>query len=411
MYAPISSNCVQGPQGLGFETPLYNDLETNIPHFLMAYSDKAFPHDASLFPKHGQVLQYLEEYAREIEHLVSFGTQVKDVRPCGEDDPCRDRWRVTTKDLQSQENTSSVYDAVVVANGHYTVHHIPDVPGLSEWNNAYPGTIIHSKAYRHADSYSNKNVLVIGNSASGIDIAAQIGQFCSHPLLLSSRSESPFQQGGAAWREDVPEVLQFLPSNKQNRAVRFANGRIEKNIDAVIFATGYFFSFPFLSELAAPVITDGFRTNDVYQHFLYIDHPTLAFPVLNLKIIPFPLAENQCSIIARLWSGRLAMPSKAEMRQWEKETIQERGPGKGFHVLKFPLDAEYLNTLFHWAESAEKVQGLDNDGTGKLGKYWDGRDIWMRSRFPAIKKAYAERREERFKVRTAEELGFVYLPE
>ena len=377
----------------------------------MAYSDKAFPHGISLFPEHGMVLHYLKEYAQEIKNLISFETQVKDIRLCDENNASHDLWRVTTKNLKSQQTTSSVYDAVVVASGHYTVPHIPDVPGLSEWDKAYPGTIIHSKAYRHAESYSNKKVLVIGNSASGIDIAAQIGKFCQRPLLLSSRSESPFQKGKEAWRQDVPEVLHFYGPKKQNRAVHFANGRIEEHIDVVVFATGYFFSFPFLSGLASPTVTDGFRTQDVYEHFLHIDHPTLFFPALNLKIIPFPLAENQASVIARIWSGRLPMPSEAKMRQWEKETIQERGSGKGFHVLKFPLDAQYLNHLYSWAESAEKLEGLDNEGMGKLGTYWDDKDIWIRSRFPAIKKAYADRGDERFKIRTVEELGFEYIPE
>jgi cation diffusion facilitator CzcD-associated flavoprotein CzcO len=62
-------------QRLEFETPLYDNLETNIPNFLMAYSDKPFPADAPLFPKHGMVLKYLEEYAEEVRHLIRFQTQ------------------------------------------------------------------------------------------------------------------------------------------------------------------------------------------------------------------------------------------------------------------------------------------------------------------------------------------------
>jgi cation diffusion facilitator CzcD-associated flavoprotein CzcO len=55
---------------LEFETPLYDNLETNIPKCLMAYSDKPFPADAPLFPKHGTVLKYLEDYAEEVRHLI-----------------------------------------------------------------------------------------------------------------------------------------------------------------------------------------------------------------------------------------------------------------------------------------------------------------------------------------------------
>jgi hypothetical protein len=190
--------------------------------------------------------------------------------------------------------------------------------------------------------------------------------------------------------------------------VRFADGKIETHIDAVIFATGYFYSYPFLSNLEPPIISDGFRTRDVYRHVFHIEHPTLAFSLLNMKVIPFPFMENQCAAIARVWSGRLNLPSRKEMREWERRVIGERGDGKSFHVLNFPRDAETLNGLARWVASAEKVNGLENEGKGKMPPFWSERDIWTRSKFPQIKKAYAERGEKRCDVRTTEELGFDY---
>ena len=41
-----------------FPTPMYETLETNIPHHLMRFSDKPFADDVQLFPKHETVLQY-----------------------------------------------------------------------------------------------------------------------------------------------------------------------------------------------------------------------------------------------------------------------------------------------------------------------------------------------------------------
>jgi hypothetical protein len=43
-----------------------------------------------------------------------------------------------------------------------------------------------------------------------------------------------------------------------------------------------------------------------------------------------------------------------------------------------------------------------------MGTFWNEKAIWMRSKFPQIKRAYVERGEKRFEVRTAEELGFDY---
>ena len=409
---PSERNQVEGGGDRGqlpeFETPLYDNLEANIPKFLMAYSDTPFPPDTPLFPNHETVLQYLDDYAEDIKHLIRFNTQVLDVRLRNAGQDFQDQWDITAEDLRSRKITKSTYDAVIVANGHYTVPHVPVIRGVGRWNEASPGIISHSKAYRIPEVFKDKRVLVIGNSASGVDIAAQIGRVCKQPLLLSSRSDSQFKQGAAAWKEDVPEVVEFLDPQSQERAVRFADGKIETNIDAIIFATGYFYSFPFLSNLKQPIITDGLRTQDVYQHIFHIDHPSLVFPVLNLKVIPFPLAENQLAVVARVWSGRLNLPSKSKMREWEEQTIRCNGEGRKFHVLPFPLDATTLNNLYKWAASAKKLDELENGGCGKMGKFWNEREVWMRSKFPEIKRAYAERGEARLRITTVEELGFDY---
>jgi cation diffusion facilitator CzcD-associated flavoprotein CzcO len=387
---------------LEFESPLYDYLETNIPKQLMAYSDQPFDPELPLFPGHDAVLDYLERHADDVRHLIQFHTQVINVTPGTV------QWSVTARDILSGQETTLTYDAVVIANGHYTVPYVPDVPGVNTWNQANPGVIIHSKAYRRPEDFKGKKVIVIGNSASGSEIASQIGQHCKYPLLLSSRTYNElFAQPKWDLQRDVPEIVEFLLPVDHERAVKFKDGSIESNIDAVIFATGYFYSFPFL-DLPSPIITDGFRTHDVYQHVFHIEYPTLAFPVLNLKVIPFPLAENQAAVMARVWSGRLSLPPKEKMRDWERKRLEERGDGKTFHVLKHPEDAQVLNTLYSWAKSAPRVSGLENGGQGKLGTYWDEKQVWMRSKFPDIKRAFAKRDKDRFNVKTLEELGFEY---
>ncbi|EXJ60908.1 hypothetical protein A1O7_05061 [Cladophialophora yegresii CBS 114405] len=410
-------------ESLEFESPLYDYLETNIPKELMAFSDKPFPEDEPLFPSHPAVLQYLEEYADDVRHLIRFGTAVRDVRPAVDQDTDggherrdftdtgkgHERWDLTAQDIRSHETVKESYDAVVVANGHYTIPHVPDIKGLEEWNAAYPGVIIHSKAYRRPEDYRDKKVIVIGNSASGLDIAAQIGKYCQKPVLLSSRSVSAFRtlpaRGGD--QEDVDEIVEFLPHDpNMQRAVRFKSGRIEKNIDAVVFATGYFYSYPFLANVSPAIITDGLRTKGTYEHLFSIDHPTLAFPVINLKVIPFPLSQNQAAVLARIWSGRLRLPPTQEMRDWERQVIRKNGDGKNFHLKRFPEDAAQINELFAWALEAERKEGLEKEGLGKLGTSWGERQVWMRSRFPDIKAAYAAKGEDRVTVRRIEELGF-----
>lgn len=392
-----------------FETPLYDVLETNIPKQLMQYINRPFDDHLPLFPPHQSVLDYCKDYAEDVKSLIRFGCQVSDVRASADnpgDGHHSNTWSVTSIDEATRKQNVDEYDSIVVASGHFSVPYIPSIKGIEVWSSSHTGSVMHSKAYRNPEMFTDRKVIVVGNSASGVDIGAQIGKVCKAPLLQSSRTENLFfSPEGVHWKEDVPEIIEFLDPRQYDRSVRLANGRIESDIDVVLFATGYFYSFPFL-KIDPPVITDGLRTRNIYQQLFHIRYPTLAFPVLPQRIIPFPMAENQAAVIARVWSGRLTLPPESEMQAWEEERLKERGDGKAMHALNFPEDAEYLNMLYDWAASATLCENLENDGMGLLGTRWDERRRWMRSQFPAIKKAYGERGDDRFSVRTIEELGF-----
>ncbi|KAK0948802.1 monooxygenase, partial [Friedmanniomyces endolithicus] len=153
-------------------------------------------------------------------------------------------------------------------------------------------------------------------------------------------------------------------------------------------------------------------------HIFYQPHPTLAFPVLNQKVIPFPLAEAQGAVIARVFSGRLGLPYEDEMKTWEQDWTKKNGDARMFHVLKFPADADYIDELHDWAVSAdgegEVVTPSDEPSRGvvvrrgKTPPYWGEKEYWMRERFPAIKKAFQDMGEERHRKRTLQDVGFDY---
>lgn len=369
----------------------------------MQFSDKPFPKESQLFPKHETVIEYLEEYSTSVRDLIQFQVQVVDVRLA---DAARGTWSVTTKMLGTETKNTETYDAVVVATGHYNVPNVPSIPGITEWKEAYPGALSHSKYYNTPEAYRDKKVIVVGNSASGVDIGMQISTVCRKPLISSSRSESLFLPEPNPDKLEYPEIVEFLSPEDNDRAVRFSNGHIEDKIDAILFCTGYFYSYPFLSSLDPPVVKDGSRTLHVYEHIFYIEQPTMVFPVLNHRVIPFPMAENQAAVVARAWSGRLDLPSKQEMYDWENSVVKTRGAGKTFHVMPFPLDADYLNSLYDWACRATQPPESTSGNTGKLGVRWEEMERWTRERFPLIKKAFAKQGEARHSIRTIEELGF-----
>ena len=378
-----------------FVSPMYEHLETNIPHSVMKFSDSPSLEDHQLFPSRETVTQYLEDYGEDVRYLVSFQTQVTSIhqtRPGAH--------QVRFKSLQDGTVYEKSYDAVVVASGHYTVPSVPNIKGIKEWDQVNPGVISHTKFYRRPEPFTDKKVLVVGNAASGTDIASQVGEVSKHPLLMSQRSPN-YLAYTETYKETVPEIAEFLPKSQGRRGVRFADGRVEEDFDAILFATGYYYSLPFLSLLEPKLISTGERVQHLYKHMFYIDDPTIAFLALPSKIIPFRTAEGQAAVIARVWAGRLELPSKLEMSKWEQTVIAECGAGKAFHVLLFPKDIEYHNELVDWAARATG-QG------GKLPLRWSVKETWERERFPAIKRAFADKRRARHGIKTLQELGFDY---
>lgn len=384
--------------GLEFSTPMYDELETNLPHFLMEYSDDQSLRNNQLFPSRQSTLQYLKSYANEIRHLVRFQTQVVEV--LRETRHGRDAWHLRYRDLRSGEIERSTYDAVVVASGHYSTPIVPEIRGISQWNHDYPGTISHSKFFQRPQDFRDKKVLVIGCSASGYDISAQIASYCKSPVLISVRSDPPFPYNSSS-SICVPEIVEFLCPAHHNRAVRFSNGHIETAIDAIVFCTGYLYSFPFLSSILPELIDTGDSVQHLYQHIFSIDHPSLVFASLLTRVVPFRNVEGQAAAIARVWSGRLPLPSKFEMLEWEK-TTSELGRKKQIHRLSSPEDLDYYDGLIAWAMQAKEHE------QGKLPPKWSMKERWVRGKSTAILKTFRVLGEARHNIRTMEELNFSF---
>jgi cation diffusion facilitator CzcD-associated flavoprotein CzcO len=391
---------------LSFVSPMYEKLETNIPRGLMGFQDLDWPADSQLFPTHQTVLKYIDDYGKDVQHLVQYRTQVINAEPTTQKPDSS--WRVRIRQLETSKEEELEFDALIVANGHFIVPYIPDIIGIKEWNKRYPGQLNHSKYYRRPKDFTGQKVIVVGNSASGADISAQVAVQCQQPLLWSSKSVSLFSathSSGKAPRREVPPIKRFIP---ENRGVEFEDGTIESDIDAIMFATGYFYSLPFLENVKPALITDGSHVNHTYQHIFYSPQPTLSFLALNQRVIPFPIAEAQSSVIARVYSGRLSLPPYTEMQKWEQDVITEAGDGRNFHLLPFPKDGNYLNAMGNWAMSALPKDGLENDRKGKTPPVWGEWAFWCRENFPAIRRAFGEFGEKRHQIKSIHEVGFSF---
>lgn len=411
---------------------MYDLLETNIPKSIMAYSDTPFLEDAPLFPPHQVVKDYLIEYAEDVEPLVRFGRRMVDVAPGTDGAEHRTVWKVTHQsvlDDSESSKTTDIFDAVIVANGHYSDCYIPSIPGLEAWSAVHPNAVIHAKGYRRPPTPEDgvKKILIIGAGISGVDIATQIASETEGvEVLLSSRASNPVQNTDGSWTfadpqapplhargvRVIPEVSDFLPDSEEGQTgVRLKNGTVETDIDLVIFATGYFYSYPFLRGLEPPVTTTGERTEGLWQHVFWHTNPTLSFLGVPSRIVPFVVAESQSAVVARYLSGRLSLPSIEDREAWEEKRIEERGPGRKFHIMGYPEDAAYVNELAGMCEAADEQSEKDGteNGKGKKPPRWGERECWIRANIPGMQKVVKSKpAEERKKIKRMDDIGFVF---
>ncbi|EEA21409.1 monooxygenase [Talaromyces marneffei ATCC 18224] len=381
----------------GFVSPLYRDLDTNIPHSLMNFSTQPFPAGSPLFPSRDVVTEYLHQYAASLKHLIHYNTQVKNLTKINLDG--NECWELETQNLKTHETSISIYDAVVVANGHYSDIFIPDIKGIKEFHEQYPGVISHSKYYGEPEDFKDKKVIVVGFSASGLDVSVQIAQLCQHPVLVSERQPSLLDPSETSTNlRMMPTIEEFLIGK---RAVRFSNGHIETGIDSVIFCTGYHYSFPFLGPLRQSLNPDGSHVRHLYQHLFYIDNPTLAFVALPKRVVPFPISEAQSAYIARVWANRVQLPTKAGMHEWEADLIASCQELSRIHEMKYPKDANYINELYDICKPTAS-------GANLIPPQWGEEACYYRQHMANIKSTSRKLGSARKFVKSLSELGFEY---
>ena len=208
------------------ETSIYPFLETNIAASAMRFSQEPFPEERTTLNisrhgpdspfRHWKVVEgYIQGLLnrRGYNELVSYNTTVELVKK----DAQSGKWIVTLR--QPMENGkedrwwSESFDSIVVASGHYTVPFIPATPGLAELESNFPGTVEHSKAWRHPAKYKDKRVVVVGASISGADISWTLADYAASPLISVTRGK---------YHPVSPQLRLLLENDSNTRASTFS---------------------------------------------------------------------------------------------------------------------------------------------------------------------------------------------
>ncbi|KYM80459.1 Flavin-containing monooxygenase FMO GS-OX-like 3 [Atta colombica] len=303
--------------GLLIHSSMYKNLRTNIPKEVMAIPDFPFQDlGGPSFIHHSLIKKYLMSYAKHFNlyPYIKLNTLVKRVEP--ETINGRTLWMVTYESLETKTETTKIFDAVVLCNGHYTVGRIPHIPGIE----SFRGRCVHSHQYRVPEVYTGKKVCILGASWSGIDIAMEVLQYADKVYLS----------------HNLPEQLKSkISSNlEQKPGVQSIQGNIftfrdssTVEVDDFIFCTGYKFTYPFMSA-KVEIRTDDDHVEPVYKHLVHMDYTNLFFMGLPAMVIPFPLFHIQAQYILGVLEDRIKLPSAQQMREEyeiEKNSLLDKG--------------------------------------------------------------------------------------
>lgn len=213
--------------------------------------------------------------------------------------------------------------------------------------------MIHSCIIDQAKTSQRQKILIVGTGDSAIGTTLHSLPFVKGTIYVSQRTPHPqfptvFSRPGV---EVVPTISHLTADT-----IHLTGGKSLVGIDAIVFATGYLHTYPFLSSKIRPPPVEGYRIPGLYQHIFDTYNPdTIAFNGVVDGALSWLTWEKSAFLIALLWSGKIHLPLKDVQEAWESRRLAETGDGK-FHVLTKIADtvvyfdelnelgAEYLHT-------------------------------------------------------------------
>ncbi len=128
---------------------------------------KKFDKNIPRYPGRLQVLDYLDDYKKTFNIQPVFNTEAHSIRKEGDD------WITATTD----ETYQSKY--IIIATGPYGRPRALQFRGME----SFPGTLIHSSAYKTGKDFTGQRVLVVGFGNSACEIAIDLYEQGAIPVM------------------------------------------------------------------------------------------------------------------------------------------------------------------------------------------------------------------------------------
>ena len=387
-------------------TNMYEGLWTNGPkeaiEFFDYTYDEHFGHALPVYMPRQPLLEYmLARVTRKcpdfFEKYARFNVDVQSVAWNEE----TKKFDVTSKNLITGKSVVESYDKCIWGAGDNGRQKIPNSMVKMFREDGFTGRMIHSSDTSNFEQDVNgKRVLLIGGGHSAEDLALTAIKFGAAKIYISTRQEDNVVTYTGAWPGNKVKVLvemQPVKVTENGKCVEFvevdkkhgdvfvvSSGVIEmkiRNIDTVIFCTGYQSNLEMLSEelrkpfeldhapfsLTLDVPSDwkmdetilpehlkGIRPGtclwyysrvyypDIYKWTL-IDNPNMMYlfgddcdhPILGVDVIAW-LLVNICT-------GRYTLPPPEEQRQLnKKQALQEMST---YPYIRMEMDSNFYNQV------------------------------------------------------------------
>lgn len=199
---------------------------------------------------------------------------------------------------------------------------------------------------------------------------------CQWPIYVSRHSRSRWDADkppeGVVWKPIIQEY------DAESGDILFVDGAVLKDVDKVVYCTGYRASFPFWNAAKNGGPLYDYEQNLVignYQHTFMTDYRTLALIGMP-RVLTFRSFEYQAIAIARLWSDRaaLGLPSKSQQRSWlRNRKALTKNAHRRFHEIEWDC-----GETMDWFRYLFELAGLPAlEGIGRCPPVLDARTRWF----------------------------------
>ncbi|KAK7330318.1 hypothetical protein VNO77_24508 [Canavalia gladiata] len=314
---------VQGEDPLGrnpflkVHSSMYESLRLMSPREIMGFTDFPFSpnyqkgRDTRRFPSHREFLLYLKDFCEyfRLREMIRFNTIVHYVGPLNYGVSSEDlKWVVRSIEKKSEEVVEQVFEAVVVATGHYSQPRLPCIQGMDTWKRKQ----MHSHIYRSPEPFRGEIVVVVGNSFSGQEISMELVKVAKELHLSSKFLNITEGLSKVISKHENFHLHPQIETLEEDGRVIFIDGSTIL-ADTILYCTGYCYAFPFLDTKGMVVVDDN-RVGPLYEHtFPPSLAPSLSLMGIPRKILGLPFFESQGKWIAQLLSGKKALPPYEEM--------------------------------------------------------------------------------------------------